>query len=388
MRILILLLAIASQCFGAYGYRKSITVGASVVTSGPHADYRMLISDTDSALATVANGGRVQHASGYDIAYFTNSDCSTGQIAYKRISWNATTGAVIHKVYVNNINNNAVIYRCYGDASISTDQQNSAGVYVSSVGGAWGLDDNAANTTVADGTGNTATGTSAANTSTKTVTAKISSGLTFNGTSDVVTVSNNSTLNASTGLTISMWTKKLRNGSYDWLIAKSNTANTHFVYGAEWNTSNKIEFIVSDGTAGFSNVKQCIGATSVTSTSAYQHIVVTYDGGTNTAVVYLNGAQDASGQPGAASGCNSVGSTYSGNLVSSTGELRIGGIRYDSLYYYANVEEDDVEVENVVRSAGWVATEYANENSPGTFYTVGSEVALSSISPRRRVIIQ
>lgn len=382
MRLLILAL-LASPCFGAYVYSKKISVGGSVVTSGPHADYRMLISDTDSSLATFANGGKVQHASGYDIAYFTNPDCSTGQIAYKRISWNAVTGAVVHKVYVNNINNGTEIYRCYGDASITTDQQNSAGVYVSSVGGAWGLDDNAANTTVADGTGNAATGTSAANTSTKTVTGKIASGLTFNGSSDVVTVANNSTLNASTGLTIHGWVKRNNTGVFSRILFKETTAGDHFVYGLQFNSSDLLSGALSTGapTSYF-----CSGTTAVTSTSAWQHVAMTYNATGSVMKIFLNGVEEVSGTPGV-TGCGS-GVLYSGNLTSSTGVLAMGRLRFSSTYYYGNLDEDDIEVENVVRAPGWIATEYANESSPGTFYTVGSENVLISNRARARIIVQ
>ena len=384
MTRLLILLLMAGQCFGAYGWRKSITVGGAVVTSGPHADYRMLVSGTDADLAVVGSGGKIQHASGYDLGYYTNSDCSTGQIAYKRIAWTSTTGAYTHHVYVNNINNSTVIYQCFGDSGISTDQQNSAGVYASAVGGAWGLDDNAANTTVADSTGNTATGTAAANTSTKTVTAKIASGLTFNGTSDGVTVSNNSTLNASTGLTIMGWVKRLRTGVADRIVFKDNSASTHYVYGVQFDSGNKLSVLVSDGTAGPSNVRFCSGSTSVTSTTVYQHVAVTYDG--TTSVVYLNGASDGSGAPGT-EGCAS-GATYTGNLTSSTGPLALGRLNYDSVSYYGNLELDFIEVENVAHTSGWVKTRYDNESNPGAFYTVGSLVSMGSTARPRRIFVQ
>jgi hypothetical protein len=34
---------------------------------------------------------------------------------------------------------------------------------------------------------------------------------------------------------------------------------------------------------------------------------------------------------------------------------------------------DEIRVSNAVRSADWIATEYNNQSSPGTFYTLGSE---------------
>jgi hypothetical protein len=37
---------------------------------------------------------------------------------------------------------------------------------------------------------------------------------------------------------------------------------------------------------------------------------------------------------------------------------------------------DEVRLSSTERSAGWVATEFANQKEPATFYTVGSEQTL------------
>jgi hypothetical protein len=34
---------------------------------------------------------------------------------------------------------------------------------------------------------------------------------------------------------------------------------------------------------------------------------------------------------------------------------------------------DELRIATTTRSAGWIATEYANQNSPSTFYAVGAE---------------
>jgi hypothetical protein len=40
---------------------------------------------------------------------------------------------------------------------------------------------------------------------------------------------------------------------------------------------------------------------------------------------------------------------------------------------YSNVILDEVRVSNIARSANWIATEFANQSAPGTFYTLGAE---------------
>src|SRR5581483_9533087 len=41
----------------------------------------------------------------------------------------------------------------------------------------------------------------------------------------------------------------------------------------------------------------------------------------------------------------------------------------------------EVRLSNVARSSGWILTEYNNENSPSTFYSVGAEVARDTTAP-------
>jgi hypothetical protein len=47
---------------------------------------------------------------------------------------------------------------------------------------------------------------------------------------------------------------------------------------------------------------------------------------------------------------------------------------------------DEVRVSNIVRASGWLNTEFNNESSPGTFYTLGSEQTGSGGS-RTQVLI-
>src|SRR5207245_1569095 len=51
----------------------------------------------------------------------------------------------------------------------------------------------------------------------------------------------------------------------------------------------------------------------------------------------------------------------SGNIGSRGGSFFFKGIMYE------------VRVSNAVRSAGWVTTEYNNQNSPATFFSVSGE---------------
>jgi hypothetical protein len=101
------------------------------------------------------------------------------------------------------------------------------------------------------------------------------------------------------------------------------------------------------------------------------HLVLTYDNGTSNPTLYINGSQ-----VGSVSASGSV--SYAG-----TGRFRIGTNSVGG--EIANGVVDEVRISNIARSAGWIATEYNNQSSPGTFYALGSEAALAAAA-RRRII--
>src|SRR5688572_15329378 len=77
-----------------YGYGKQIVIYASQVP-GPIdlLNFPVLISLTNPDLRTIANGGHVENANGFDIV-FTNDDCST-ILDHQLERYNPTTGQLI-----------------------------------------------------------------------------------------------------------------------------------------------------------------------------------------------------------------------------------------------------------------------------------------------------
>lgn len=98
-------------------------------------DYPLLIDVTLPELKTVANGGGVQHASGYDIRVeqFLNLAAESGGavLDYARRMWSATTGRLQLRVRVPLIAIGVDTYlRVYfGNGDVTTDQQNVGGAY-------------------------------------------------------------------------------------------------------------------------------------------------------------------------------------------------------------------------------------------------------------------
>ncbi|MFH1521336.1 MAG: hypothetical protein ABIF18_00085, partial [archaeon] len=86
------------------------------------------------------------------------------------------------------------------------------------------------------------------------------------------------------------------------------------------------------------------------------------------AYLYSNGKEDVYGgdyNPGAIDG------TVNNPLV-------IGSQQTNTDFNYYTGLIDEVRISNVARSAGWIATEYNNQFSPDSFYSVGEEIVESS----------
>ena len=71
-----------------YNYYRTIVVNCSKVPNTDQANFPLLVSLTDSALATTANGGHVTSGSGYDIIFTSDSGCQT-KLNHEIETWTA-----------------------------------------------------------------------------------------------------------------------------------------------------------------------------------------------------------------------------------------------------------------------------------------------------------
>ena len=97
--------------------------------------------------------------------------------------------------------------------------------------------------------------------------------------------------------------------------------------------------------------------------------MVTYDGTStsNKPQIYINGVPDTITTTTAPSG-----------TLASDGTLPLVLTHYNTGGGIAGATGtyDEFRYSNIVRSAGWVATEYNNESAPTSFYTLGSIVTM------------
>ena len=129
-------MASASRCCrqepATQDYCRAITVSHTQVGSSDQTNFPVLISGTYPYLATAANGGKVQNANGYDIAFFSDQgvtplnwdlDYFTTSRPRERLPAWVKIPALSH------FTADTVIYVYYGNSSISTFQGNTNGTW-------------------------------------------------------------------------------------------------------------------------------------------------------------------------------------------------------------------------------------------------------------------
>jgi PKD repeat protein len=339
-----------------YINRRSITVDHTKVPSTDQAGFPVLISGTYSYLATTANGGNVRHANGYDIIFTSDFGCAN-KLSHEVETYNATSGAVNYWVKVPTLSSTSdtVIYMCYGNSSITSDQSNKTAVWDSSYKGVWHLP-NGTTLSAADSTANANHGAISGPIAT---TGRIDGGSSSVNGADHINAGSGSSLNITGNLTITAWIKMnslgINGRSPIVYRATQTTDGYNFLVGGDSVSSKFIGF----GPKSNGNIAI---VQNVIDVGAWYHVVVVSNGANPT--FYVNGANVGTGTP----------------IVSnpSSGSLHIGN--YPSLVRGFDGIIDEVRISNTQRTAEWIATEYNNQSSPATFYTI-SAASVSNQSP-------
>lgn len=337
------------RTYASFTYSRSITVNAAQVPS-TQSSFPMLVSGTYSYLATVANGGKVQNANGFDVGFYSNSTC-TSKLNWETELYTATTGVVVYWVNVSSISDGTVIYLCYGDASISTDQSNATAVWDSNYKGVYHLKDG---TTLSpnDSTSNANNGTPV-NTPTATAGQIDGAGNFVAASSQSIGVG--SAVVSTFPLTISGWFNT--DASVQGTIASiSGDASGHGRKLLYTTNVAALRLYSQNDAAGSANPN------GGTFTINVWHYGVAVFAASNDYKIYLD-----AGTPG----------TDTTNVVFGTvSDTKIGWENTASNFFKGKI--DEVRYSNIARSADWIKTEYNNQSSPSTFYTLGSESNLGA----------
>lgn len=211
-------------------------------------------------------------------------------------------------------------------------------------------------TPVIDSTLNNITGIKWSANNPNEVDAKISKGQDFS--SDYINISPSSSLDITGDVTVSLWFNADTWASdYNFLLRK-NSGSSYNYEMVQDGSVNTLGFYSYDTTDRY--------ATIARPTTGGWHYVVGVRSGTNL-YIYLDSIKGTDGSIG--------------TPVSGTGNMSIGTLlNYYDLFYFDGVL-DEIRISATARSADWISTEYNNQNSPSTFYSVGSELQVYASQP-------
>jgi hypothetical protein len=325
----------------SWSNRKAITIDHTKVSGASNlTNFPMLFSVTDANLKTVANGGSVGKADGTDIL-FTDSS-GTLKINHELESYNPATGQVLAWVQAPSISpaTDTILYIYYGNPA-AADQQNKTGVWDSNYAGVWHLP-NGALLSASDSTGNANNGTISGATATA---GQIDGGMSTGFSKYVLSPA----MSSAAAMTWSAWIKSSSGGSYQ-MITSAVNAN---YYELRLDSSNHADLVWNyPGTGNYGDIH---GSTTLTD-GIWHYLVGTYDGASMR--LYVDGTQ--------------IGSSAMAGFSTPFTSFEMGGRQGDSSYPF-NGSLDDVRYSKVSRSTDWIATEFNNQNSPGTFFTEGPQ---------------
>lgn len=324
------------------------------INSTDQTNFPVVFSGAYSYLATVANGGKVINTTtlnGQTVPAdltFTSDAAGTTLLNWEVASYNATTGAIEVWIKIPTLSHsaNTIIYMQYGNAAITTYQGAATSVWDSNFYRVYHLA-NGTTLSVNDSTSNAGTGGN--NSASPAVSGEIDGGVGLNGTNQAIDFGTFRLANATPG-TFEAWISSTayNGGTIGYEAATQNNLSLNFP-----STSTGVLVAnVGSNTPNFSGVKNNFAL------NTFYHTVLSWDG-TNVKI-YVNGVLDSS--------------TASTNLTTtSTDKFRIGSFVFGggaTTGGFLSGTMDEARVSAIARSADWINTEYLNQSSPSTFYTV------------------
>lgn len=320
-------------------------------------DFPVMVSVTDARFKDVAHSGHVNRSDGFDIRPYTDTTLGTAIAGYELERYIPSTGELIMWVKVASLSSSTTpIVLGYGDTSITTDGSSTT-CWSSSFLDVYHL---------RDGTTlnlNSATGShNGTNHSATATTGKIDGAASFVSASSQSVTCGTNTYTPS-NVTISAWINATSfPNAYNCAIGMQEAANGAFSVVLIKSTG-KLGLFCRDSTP--TTISYDGTGTNTLSAGTWYYVVLTYAGGI---IGYVNGSVDHSLVAGAA------------NLVTISPQTGTLGNDIVTASRFWNGLVDEARFASVARSADWITTEYNNQNAPGTFESLGSEVQISPIS--------
>ncbi|MFX1455874.1 MAG: DUF2341 domain-containing protein [Promethearchaeota archaeon] len=346
-----------------FSYYKTITIDHNKVAgSSTYPNFPVLISITDPDLKTDVQ------PDGDDIAFSVESVWVDHEIELFDQAFNSTHAQLMTWVRVPSLSGiiDTTIRMYYGNSTMSS-RQNPQGVWENNYRGVWHLNEQSGGTdAIIDSTSYSNDGTDI-NSPNLGQTGQIYNSVGFiDASGQRIEVSDDSSLDISNQLTVEAWINPNANWKWMTIVSKMDgtwgSGNVAFfdIYVAV-NDMGNFDIGLSNPSDNYNEWSSSVAVT----TGTWQHFVFTYQSSTSIGRIFLNGASMSQHDYSLGTLGTNGNPFYIGFNRGWTGEVFDGNI-------------DEVRISSIPRSSGWINTEYANQNDPDTFYTVGTEQVVSS----------
>jgi hypothetical protein len=339
----------------SWPYRKRIALDHTEV-SASLTGFPVLIDTTDSDLASKAQ------SDGDDIVFTTETGT---KLNHEIEFYNASIGHLIVWVRVPSLSSSVdtVLYMYYGNAGASS-QENVAGVWDSNFMMVQHLSETSG--THYDSTANDNDGTVSG--AVQGVSGKIDGADDFDGTNDEVSIPHSNTLTGFTGaMTVSVWVRLDDVNSRQTMLNKYNTTNNQRGWALDYTINqpsagqNACGLIVSSNGVTY----ESFFAPYTASAGQWVHVAAVWTPNQTSIPFYINGVQ--------ISGNGTQGVTVPSIFNNTLESLYFGRSYPTTPERYLDGTIDEVQLSNVARSSGWLATSYNNQRDPSSFYSIGNE---------------
>ncbi|MFX1428968.1 MAG: DUF2341 domain-containing protein [Promethearchaeota archaeon] len=349
-----------------FSFYKDITIDHNKVAgTATYPDFPVLISilDTDLRFNVQSDGD--------DIAFSYENTWLAHEIELFDQTFNSTHAKLISWVKVPSLS--GIIdtsIRMYYSNSTMGSQQNPSAVWENNYRGVWHLNEQTGGTYAIIDSSTYSNDGSDINSPLLGQGGQIYNSIGFTDASGQrIEVPDDTSLDISSQLTVEAWI----NPTVDtkWMTIVSKMAGT---WGNGLLSNFDIYIAINDfgyydiGLSNPSDVYDEWSSSVSVSTGTWQHFVFAYQSSTSMGRIFVNGAFMAEHNFGIGSLGTNGNPFYIGFNRGWTGEV------FDGLI-------DEVRISSFPRSAGWIYTEYQNQNDPNSFYTIGSEKVVASTPP-------
>jgi hypothetical protein len=329
-------------------YRKQITINHTQV-AGDLENFPVVIGITDPDLIKA-------QIDGDDILFMNGVGAST-KIHHEIETFNHASGNLVVWVNVSSISSNqdTIFYMYYGNPN-SINQEYPQKTWDSHYLAVWHMDD-ATPSTIVDSTFNGYKGTKVASDEPIEENGKVGKSQNFDGTNDYIQFAN--TIIPIGSKTISAWVKKGKTG-WQQVFANSQgdgSPNAGTAWCFDDTSGGILEFDLGNAGSPDHYIKVRVPVPDF----EWHYYTMVFDSGNPQMYGYRDGALIVSST-------KTIGTEAPPNY-----NLRMGKSNDMYTSYLMKGELDEIQISNTVESPQWISTEYANQNNPSAFLSIGPE---------------